>query len=252
MPLALTQQEIDFFNENGYLLKEGFVSPDPLAEMDRETEDLHERMADGVPPDVQWEVFDNPALKPRIKQMMNADAVCPSLDRFVRADTTLDIVEDLLGPDISFFHCKLLMKSALNGTVTPWHQDYGYWSRSNNTPVYLNCMIYIDGATVENGCLQVVPGSHKLGLLTHEERKQAFGRFLPGYFQHRDDAIPLEGKGGTAIFFGPLIIHGSDANRSPQHRRACTTAYNVTGNGDRVYDRRLVMKRLRGRKEWEE
>ena len=252
MPLALTQEEFAFFHEQGYLVKHGLVPADQLVEMVRETEDLHDRMAAETPPDVHisWETYDDPEHRPRIKQLMNAENVCPTIDRFVRSDATLDIVEDLLGPDISFFHCKLLMKSAEDGTVTPWHQDYGYWSRSNNQPKYLNCMLYIDDATVENGCLQVVPGSHKLGLLTHEERQQAFGRFLPGYFQPRADTVPLEAAGGSALFFGPLLIHGSDANRSKRHRRACTTAYNVTGNGDQVYDHRMTMKALRGRQEW--
>jgi ectoine hydroxylase-related dioxygenase (phytanoyl-CoA dioxygenase family) len=246
MPLALTPQEVDFFHDQGYLVKPALIPPDWLAEMDAETERLHERMAERTPEGVgvSWETYEDAGHRPRIKQLMHAEKVCPSIDRFIRAESTLDIVEDLLGPDFALYHCKLLMKSAEDGTITPWHQDYGYWARENNRPRYLNCMTFIDDSTVKNGCLQVVPGSHRLGLLTHEERRQAFGRFLPGYFYPREDAVPLEVGAGSAIFFGPLIIHGSDANRSGHHRRACTTAYNATGNGD-------PMRILRGRPTWE-
>ncbi|MBI4553635.1 MAG: phytanoyl-CoA dioxygenase family protein [Candidatus Latescibacteria bacterium] len=243
--MALTREEIDFFLDQGYLIQSGLVDPAWLAEMQTETDGLHERMAANTPPEVgvSWETYEDEGHRPRIKQLMHAEKVCLSLDRFLRSDRVLDIVADLLGPDLAFYHCKLLMKSAEDGTITPWHQDYGYWHRTYNEPKYLNCMVYLDDSTVENGCMQVVPGSHKLGLLTHEERRQAFGRFLPGYFQPREDAVPLEVKAGTALFFGPLIIHGSDANRSPHHRRACTIAYVATGNGD-------PMPILRGRPTW--
>jgi ectoine hydroxylase-related dioxygenase (phytanoyl-CoA dioxygenase family) len=59
----------------------------------------------------------------------------------------------------------------------------------------------------------------------------SFGVFLPGYFQKREDAVLVPMKAGDAVFFGPLVVHGSDANKSPRHRRAVTIAYDVTGNG---------------------
>src|SRR5262249_10177595 len=100
----------------------------------------------------------------------------------------------------------------------------------DNRPLMLNCMLQIDASTIENGCLQMVPGSHKTGLKPHEREGNAFSRFLPGYFQPREDAVPLALRAGSALFFGPLVIHGSDATRSAQDRRAVTIVYNVTGN----------------------
>jgi ectoine hydroxylase-related dioxygenase (phytanoyl-CoA dioxygenase family) len=66
--------------------------------------------------------------------------------------------------------------------------------------------------------------------MPHEREGKVFARFLPGYFQPREDAVPLPLRAGSAVFFGPLVIHGSDANRSKRDRRAVTIAYNVTGN----------------------
>jgi ectoine hydroxylase-related dioxygenase (phytanoyl-CoA dioxygenase family) len=108
----------------------------------------------------------------------------------------------------------------------------------------LNCMLQIDPSTPENGCLQVVPGSHRRGLMKHDREGKVFGLFLPGYFQAREDAVPVPLAAGSAIFFGPLLIHGSDANRSDQDRRAVTIAYNVTGNG-----RGRSREALRGQRE---
>jgi ectoine hydroxylase-related dioxygenase (phytanoyl-CoA dioxygenase family) len=186
-----------------------------------------------APPDVHlsWEHDVDPTIERRIKQLMHAERISPTIDRFLRSDPLLDIVQDLIGPDICLYHCKLLMKAARDGTVTPWHQDYSYWIKDDNRPLMLNCMFQIDDSTRENGCLQMVPGSHRWGLQEHEREGKVFSRFLPGYFQPREDAVPVPLRAGSAIFFGPLIIHGSDANRSDTERRACTIAYNVAGNG---------------------
>jgi ectoine hydroxylase-related dioxygenase (phytanoyl-CoA dioxygenase family) len=97
--------------------------------------------------------------------------------------------------------------------------------------VQINCMLAIDAATRENGCIQFAPGTQKQGLLTHEQRKNmSFGVFLPGYFNERPDAVAVEMEPGDCVFFGPLVIHGSDGNRSQRDRRANTVAYTITGD----------------------
>ncbi len=241
-----TDAQFASFAEQGYLVVENLVDPDWLLQIQQETADLHERMAEHTPDTVhvslEHEV--DPTIQRRIKQLMNAELVSPALDRLVRSSEVLDVIEALMGTDISFYHCKLLMKAAREGTVTPWHQDYGYWVAEDNRPLMINCMMQIDASTAENGCLQMVPGSHQGGLVKHDRANQPFGVFLPGYFQPREDAVPIPLTAGSAVFFGPLIIHGSDANRSEQDRRAVTTAYNVTGNG-----RGRAKEVLRGRRE---
>jgi ectoine hydroxylase-related dioxygenase (phytanoyl-CoA dioxygenase family) len=221
------------FVEEGFLVLQALIPPEWVDEIRADLDDLHERMADGTPDGVHvsWEHEIDPAVRRRIKQLMHAELVSPALNRLVRAPSVLAVVEALMGPEIALYHCKLLMKAAREGTVTPWHQDYSYWVRDGNRPLMINCMLAIDDATVENGCLQMVPGSHRAGLLEHDRARQPFGVFLPGYFQPRPDAVPVPMRPGDAVFFGPLIIHGSDANRSERDRRAVTIAYNVPGNG---------------------
>lgn len=232
--MPVTPEECRTFADQGYLVKPDLISPEWVAEIRHDLENLHERMAEQTPPGVHvsWEHEVDPDIPRRIKQLMHGELVSPALDRLVRSSEVLEVVEALIGPEIALYHCKLLMKAARDGTVTPWHQDFGYWARDDNQPLMLNCMVQIDDSTPENGCLQMVPGSHRNGLLEHDHKNQPFGRFLPGYFQPRADAVPVPLRAGSAIFFGPLIIHGSDANRSRQDRRAVTIAYNVPGNGD--------------------
>lgn len=232
--LSLTEREVQQFHENGFLLKKGLVAPDMMRQIDAQTAALHEQMAASTPPEVHvsWEkpIEGRP---PRIRQLMHSEVVSPGLNTVLRSDDVLDIVEALIGPDISLFHSKLLMKAARDGTVTPWHQDYAYWKREGNNPVQINCMLAIDPAARANGCIQFVPGSHKGGLLSHDRRNEAFGVFLPGYFNKRDDAVFVEMQPGDCCFFNSLVIHGSDGNSSPNSRRANTVAYTVTGDDPR-------------------
>jgi ectoine hydroxylase-related dioxygenase (phytanoyl-CoA dioxygenase family) len=233
--MRVNTTEKELFDKQGFLVREDLIPPAWVAEIRRDLDDLHERMAAALPEGVHisWEHEVDPTISRRIKQLMHAEVVSPGLNRLIRSDEVLDVVEGLLGPDLSLYHCKLLMKAARDGTITPWHQDYSYWVTEDNRPLMLNCMLQIDDSTAENGCIQMVPGTHRGALLEHDRSPQPFGRFLPGYFQPRDDAVPVPMRAGSAIFFGPLIIHGSDANRSDRDRRAVTMAYNVTGNETR-------------------
>jgi ectoine hydroxylase len=140
--MATRSAEIERFHEQGYLVCEDLVPPEWLQQIRDELAGLHERMAREVPPDVHvsWESEVDPGLQGRIKQLMHAERVSPTIDRLLRSDHVLDIVEALIGPEIALYHCKLLMKAARGGTVTPWHQDYAYWVAEDNRPLMLNCM----------------------------------------------------------------------------------------------------------------
>ncbi|MGH7144190.1 MAG: phytanoyl-CoA dioxygenase family protein [Planctomycetota bacterium] len=220
------------FERDGFLLVKGLVSPADIQPIAREIDDLHERMAVAAPEDVHvaWEKAE--ADRPRrIRQLMNSEAVSPGLNAVLRRGDVLDIVEDLIGAPIALFHSKLLMKAARDGSVTPWHQDFAYWSKEGNRPVQVNLMLAIDPATHANGCIQFVPGTHKNGLATHERKQgMSFGVFLPGYFEPREGAVAMEMEPGDAVFFGSLVIHGSDGNTSDHDRRANTFAYTTTGD----------------------
>lgn len=230
--MGLTPRQRDFYEENGYLLKKQLIPPDWVAKIDREIENIHERMAAHPAEDVtvSWEDFDDPNTPKRIKQLMHSELVSPTLNRTLRCDPLLDVIEALIGPNVSLYHSKLLLKAAHDGTAIPWHQDYAYWKRDGNRPLMINCQLAIDRTDRENGCIQFVPGSHRWGLQEHERTKQTFGAFLPGHYYEREGAALVEMQPGDGVFFNALIVHGSAPNASGRHRRMNTFAYNVTGN----------------------
>ncbi len=230
---TLSEDELRTFEDNGFLLRKGLISPSQIDQIRRELRGIHQRLEeDTIPGDVgvSWEDPDAPAGEKRIRQLMHSEVVSPTLNEVLRSDSILDILEELMSPDISLFHSKLLPKEAGIGAATPWHQDYAYWKTDQNRPLMINCQVAIDPMTPENGCLQFIPGSHRWGLQQHERHQETFGVFLPGRYYEREEATSVPMESGAGVFFTSLIIHGSAPNTSDQPRWANTFAYNVTGN----------------------
>lgn len=231
--MELTPKEKDFYKKEGYLLTKQLIPTNWMKQITQETENLHSRMwvhtPEGV--NISWEDFKDPKKPKQIKQLMNSELICPTLNHILRSDLLLNIVESLIGPEISLYHSKLLLKTAYHGTSIPWHQDYAYWKNEENKPLMVNYQLAIDRAKKDNGCIQFIPGSHRWGLQKHDRAKQTFGVFLPGHYYERQDAIPVEMQPGDGVFFNALIVHGSAPNTSSRSRRMNTFAYNATGNG---------------------
>jgi hypothetical protein len=232
--MSLSASEETAFETDGYWVRPGLFGKDAADRVLSEIEDLHDRMVEAPTEGVgiSWEEFGDVNMPRLIRQLMHSELVSPTLNEMLRSDAMLDVVEALIGPDVSLYHSKLLMKAANDGSSIPWHQDYAYWKQEGNAPLMVNCMVALDAADVGNGCTQFVAGSHKWGLQQHEREKTSFGVFLPGHYQTREDATPLEMAPGDAVFFNALVIHGSAPNLSGRSRRINTFAYNVTGNGE--------------------
>ena len=238
----LTEQQLDQFHKQGYLQVRDFIDSDTVAAVQRETDELHEQMAAradeqgktgyGMSLDngahIAWEERDDVR---RIRQLMHSDRVCPTIDRIMRSDSMLQNVRQLIASDdIIRYHSKLLMKAAHDGSFTPWHQDWGYWQHSSKLPTQINCMLSIDAAGLENGCIRFVDGSHRQGPVDHSSFPSAsFGIGLDGDIDSFE-ATPIESRAGDAVFFGSLVIHGSAPNASDNDRRANTFAFDRADN----------------------
>jgi ectoine hydroxylase-related dioxygenase (phytanoyl-CoA dioxygenase family) len=123
---------------------------------------------------------------------------------------------------VRFWHDQLFCKPAKQGGVVAWHQDYSYWTRTK--PIaHLTCWCSLDDSTIENGCLQYVPGSHKWGLLDKPALAgdlMGIKNFLTPEQLNQFNPVPVEVKAGEAIFHHALTLHGSGENKSDRPRRA--------------------------------
>lgn len=132
----------------------------------------------------------------------------------------LDVVQSLIGENILFHYSKLNMKGPRVGSIVEWHQDFSYYPHTNTD--LLTVLIFLDDANKENGCLRVIPGSHRKGLLSHD---------IDGFFRGKlsdideDDAVYIEAEAGDVLFLHCLCMHASAVNSSPVPRRTFLPAY---------------------------
>jgi ectoine hydroxylase len=151
----------------------------------------------------------------------------------VASESLVNAVELVLCDEVYHYHHKMILKEPQVGGAWTWHQDYGYWYNNGClSPDMASCLIAVDKATKENGCLQVVPGSHKLGRINHgpvgdqtgadPERVAAILERMPIEYVELDP--------GSAVLFHSNLLHRSDQNKSDNPRWAFICCYNAKSN----------------------
>jgi ectoine hydroxylase len=143
----------------------------------------------------------------------------------------VDPMRDLLGVDqVGLFTEKLNVKRGRVGGPIVLHQDHPYWvDVAENADEVGTAMLFLDDATVENGCLEVVPGSHRSGEMA---RRQVEGFGAMEMDPERFDLatlVPLEVPAGSVAYFGPYLVHRSLPNRTSRDRRALLYSYQPSG-----------------------
>jgi phytanoyl-CoA hydroxylase len=134
------------------------------------------------------------------------------------------LAASLLGPDIDLYWDQSVFKYPENQKEFPWHQDDGYTAVTPSP--YLTCWIALNDATVENGCISVLPGHYKRGLLPH--KKSPIGLVCHDS-SDPDQGIRVPVKAGSVVAFWSLTPHKSGANLSDKPRNAYIVQYSVAG-----------------------
>ena len=136
------------------------------------------------------------------------------------------IREAILGPGSLIYQTMALIKPPHTGVEKPWHQDNAYFATKNLDRVF-GMWIALDDATVENGCMHVLAGGHKLGPLRHQH---TFDCEIAGERFDRSEAIPIELKVGGILVFHSNLPHQTPRNISPFRRRALQFHYRAADN----------------------
>ena len=151
-----------------------------------------------------------------------------------RSQRVVDTMEDMLGGEVYHYHSKLTAKEPRVGGAWEWHQDYGYWYHNGCVYPYMaSVMLALDHSTRENGCLQVLRGSHHAGRVDHG--------VLPGEQVGADprrveqmltqlELVYAEMSPGDGLFFHSNVMHRSDQNRSENRRWTVLFCYNAARN----------------------
>ncbi len=152
---------------------------------------------------------------------------------FSRSPRIVEVATQIMGEEIYHYHSKMMLKEAKTGGAWEWHQDYGYWYNYGCLkPQLISCLIALDGADLQNGCLQVLPGSHSLGRIDHGKTGDQTGADIERVNVLLDRAPPhfVEAAPGDVLFFHCNLLHRSDANRSDRSRWSLICCYNTKSN----------------------
>lgn len=231
---ALSQEQIDAFNEDGFLTGVQILSEEQVEKLCAELETLYDR---NHPAAEYWYAYDCdvPTEDPRDKlfHSLGAWRIAPGFHDICWSPAFRMAAFQLLGGPYRLLHDQLFCKPAKDGSVVAWHQDYSYWTWTKPM-AHLTCWVGLDDVTTESGCLWYVPGSQRWGLLPMtglagdmDAVKQVLDTDQIETLDKKKTPAVL--KRGHAVFHHPLMMHGSYGNTSPNQRRA--TVINVMCDG---------------------
>ena len=151
-----------------------------------------------------------------------------------RTHRVVDTMEDMLGGEVYHYHSKLTAKEPKVGGAWEWHQDYGYWYHNGCMfPYMASVMVALDKTTRQNGCLQVLRGSHVAGRVDHGvlpgEQVGADPRRVEQMLKTME-LVYAELEPGDGLFFHANVMHRSDQNRSEHRRWTVLFCYNAARN----------------------
>jgi hypothetical protein len=220
----LSEDQVKFYNENGYLPGIKMLNEEQLGLLRNElfqlvNLELHDNS-------LFYEYNSNESTDPQtiLFHALGEWRITKGLHDVLWNPAFVMAASQLLGDKpVRFWHDQIFYKPAKKGGVVAWHQDYSYWTRTKPL-AHITCWCALDDATEENGCLQYIPGSQQWGLLPKTNlagELQGIREFLTEEQQQQFDnrrLVPV--KAGEAIFHHALTLHGSGENKSTQPRRA--------------------------------
>ena len=224
----LTREEIDQFHQEGYLVFERLIEGEKLEAYLAVFDELVEQgrdLEEGIP-HFSLELDEDgqpiPGLLHKVQGVCLAE---PRTLELAREPAILERVAALLGPDLDVFGTKFFPKLPNGGTSTHWHQDNFYFGTTSDQVI--SCGIYLQDADEENGCLRVVPGSHKIGsIVEHKSTPNSYGSWTE---VDESRAVDLLMPAGTVALFSANLLHGAGDNTS-QRPRYSTAWHYVPGD----------------------
>jgi ectoine hydroxylase-related dioxygenase (phytanoyl-CoA dioxygenase family) len=224
--MDFTNEHLETYHRDGYVVVRNFFSQEEASLLHRVA------VSDSLLRQKSYDRTDASGLKTKLALWYSLDDSLYS--KFASSARTVEAVEQLLGGRAAHYHSKLMQKEPRTGGAWEWHQDYGYWYKNNGFlfPDMLSALTALTPATRENGCLQMIRGSHTMGRVEHGFTGEQVGADM----EKVNEALKimqldyLEMEPGDTAFFHCNILHASAANLSDKPRWSIITAYNLASN----------------------
>lgn len=239
---SLSARELEDYRRNGYLIRPGVFNEAEVAVFQQAAESAavraHEACAGGHAYALDGKRFvdvghmtvqfeHNPGSE-LIRVIEPVHELAAAFDALIDDPRLVAPMRQLVGADqLALWTDKLNLKRPREGSAFGWHQDSPYWVHDcKHVDQLPNVMVTFDAASAANGCFRVIEGSHRQGCLPGTADGSQLGGFYtdPSVFDEADQ-VPMEAPAGSAVFFDPHTIHGSEPNRSDQPRRAIVITY---------------------------
>ena len=227
MGRTLTAEQLQRYHEDGFVLVEDVFDPAELAAMDAELDAFRasEKFADhrsaGGGGGPGW--------------VMALGLATESTRAFCEDERILDLIEPIVHPGIAIYSAKLVSKEPFEGTRCHWHQDDAYYTRHSQSACRMSVWIPLSDTTIEQGALQVIPGSHRRGLQPASMRPDGTCSLAMDVEVDLSERVYVPVRAGTMVLFSALLWHASDGNRTARRRRAFIVSYQEAtaagGNG---------------------
>ncbi len=221
----LTDAQIGFYREQGYLLVEDVFTAEELAELNRVTDGFIHRARGLTASDATLDLApDHSAEHPKVRRVKNPTQQHDAYDRAMRNPRLLAILQDLLGPAVRFDHAKLNIKPVGGGAAIEWHQDWAFYPHSNDDLLAVG--VFLEDVKPESGPLMVMPGSHKGAVYDHHHEGVFVGAIDPAVLSaDRERAVALTGPAGAVTFHHVRTLHASTENLAARERRLLLFSY---------------------------
>lgn len=224
--MKFTKEHLENYHRDGYVVVRDFF-------LKEEVELLYKlALEDDIMSKKSFDRTDASGLKTKLALWFSLDDSIYS--KFSQSERIVNAVEKILEGKAAHYHSKLMQKEPKTGGAWEWHQDYGYWYQKNGFlfPDMLSVVTALTPSNIENGCLQMIRGSHKMGRVEHGLTGQQVGADMEKVAEALK-IMPLdyiEMEPGDTAFFHCNTLHASAANLSENPRWSIITAYNLASN----------------------
>lgn len=212
----LSAQQIKSYHDEGFIVLEDVLSPEEVKVL-RDAE---------VSPEIQ-SALEAEGIKHKTVHLLELTVRHPAFLELARHPKIISYIQALIGEDIQLQHSKLATKPVAKGLgAFGWHQDVMYYPHTNSS--LLSVFVYLDDATLENGCMSMVRGSHRLGPLNHLDARGVFVGVCQDSKQWESEpekVVPLQPRAGSISIHHCLTLHGSGPNQSGKPRRGLVFSY---------------------------
>lgn len=265
MSHRFTEAEKEQYERDGYLIRESVFTEAECAEITQLCEELTAKLVADRKDKKRWHVgsytFEPDWLTDvTIKWEGDSDVVhglepfahiSPELEKWAYDPRFTDPMIDLTGdPQPCLFTEKLNLKRPRHGGVNPLHQDHPYWvNNSDDVDRIFTSMLHLDAASRENGCLEVLPGSHTQGQWKLRTDKDIFGNLeMDPALAEGKTLVPVEVPPGSVVMFGAYLVHKSNPNTSDRERRTLLYSYQPGGYNHTTWFSRRDREEYQARK----